>query len=297
MKPTITIEPMNEASEAMFEAFWSTLTPGARSKHTHADAYHFCADEAAANECAQLVLAGTKRATCSMKHWYESGQERRPMVGDLSVITDWSGKPVCIIEITAMDERRYCDVEADFAMAEGENDRTLESWRRIHRDFFSAELKTLGKPFDERIMLVREWFKVVHRPKPPLHEEMTALRSALERAWSAETSTDPQGWADKPPSYGQCTVTALLVQAIWGGEIVRAPVCGRSHFWNVLPDGHHVDLTRDQFPVWCLTGPVEPRSRQYVEGTTRQDGATTAERYLKLLGAPSCAPYRVQING
>lgn len=111
---------------------------------------------------------------------------------------------------------------------------------------------------------------------------LSQLRERLVRAWSAETSTDPDGWSPQCPSRGQCTVTVLIVQNELGGEIVRAFVGPYSHFWNVLPGGVEVDLTRDQFPVW-ISAPVEPRSREYVLSTARADGVTTEQRYQLLL--------------
>ena len=113
--------------------------------------------------------------------------------------------------------------------------------------------------------------------------QLVATRRELERAWSADTSTDPDDWRSSRPSVGQCTVTALLVHDRLGGTILRALVCGHSHFWNRLPDGTEVDLARDQFAVWLLTGPVEVRSREHVLGTRREDGTTTERRYERLV--------------
>lgn len=89
-----------------------------------------------------------------------------------------------------------------------------------------------------------------------------ALASRVRAAWSADTLADPR-WTSSTPSLGQCAVTALVVQDELGGELLRAVVDGVSHYWNRLPDGSELDLTRDQFPVW-VRGPTELRSRVYV---------------------------------
>ena len=39
---------------------------------------------------------------------------------------------------------------------------------------------------------------------------------------------------------------------------------GVSHYFNELPNGSHVDLTRDQFPVTAQFTPAETRTRDYV---------------------------------
>ena len=101
------------------------------------------------------------------------------------------------------------------------------------------------------------------------------LVDAICRAWAADTSSD-MAWTPDQPSTGQCAVTALVVQDYCGGLLVRAVVGGQSHYWNRLPDGHVVDLTRDQFASFKPTN-RELRSRDYVLSFP-----ATAARYLLL---------------
>ena len=53
--------------------------------------------EALANELAELVLRGTKRATAGSVSSYEDEGKRIPMPGDLSIVTNWAGRPLCVI--------------------------------------------------------------------------------------------------------------------------------------------------------------------------------------------------------
>lgn len=87
------------------------------------------------------------------------------------------------------------------------------------------------------------------------------LESALAAAWSPETSSDPSGWSPANPAWGQCAVTALVVQDYLGGELRRGLVGTVSHYWNVLPSGQEVDLTIDQF------GRPKPTVRDVVDRT------------------------------
>lgn len=106
--------------------------------------------------------------------------------------------------------------------------------------------------------------------------ELLALRSRLEQAWCEETSAS--GTYDaRRPSAGQCAVSALVVADRFGGELLRTTCGGESHYYNRLPDGSIVDLTRDQFPVWA-PGEVVVRERSYLEGN-----AKTMARYRLLL--------------
>jgi hypothetical protein len=89
------------------------------------------------------------------------------------------------------------------------------------------------------------------------------LEGQLCRAWSAETSAHQVGWTDDNPARGQCAVTALIVQDVAGGELMRCMVNGQSHYYNLLPTGD-VDYTARQFDRPVDYSRSEPRSRDYV---------------------------------
>lgn len=86
----------------------------------------------------------------------------------------------------------------------------------------------------------------------------------IRLAWSKDTSSDPEGWGPENPAYGQCAVTALVVQDKLGGVLLRAKVGDVSHYWNRTDHGDEIDLTREQFPDGTEIGPGAERSREYV---------------------------------
>jgi hypothetical protein len=92
----------------------------------------------------------------------------------------------------------------------------------------------------------------------------TSLRDALEQVWTAETSADPVNWSANNPAWGQCAVTALILQDLFGGDLIRCKVAGISHYWNRLPSGEEIDLTRDQFREPAESTPAETRTRGFV---------------------------------
>lgn len=112
---------------------------------------------------------------------------------------------------------------------------------------------------------------------PPAKNSVTVLKSVLRSRWCRGTSADPQHWTPANPSYGQCAVTSLIVQDLFGGSLVRAKVSGTTHYWNRLPSGEEIDLTREQFGgvVDILLG--EERARDYVLSFP-----DTARRYREL---------------
>jgi hypothetical protein len=85
---------------------------------------------------------------------------------------------------------------------------------------------------------------------------------AIRASWGHDTSASST-WSPLDPARGQCAVTALVVQDLFGGDLRRGVVEGDSHYWNVLPDGTELDLTREQFSDFRPIS-VEPRSRDYV---------------------------------
>src|SRR4030095_15291684 len=97
-----------------------------------------------ANELADLVLRGTKRATAGLVWVFEARRMPIPKPGDLSVVTWWNGQPVCVIETTRVEIRPYDEVDADFAATEGEGDGSLAYWREGHWRGFSREWQRSG---------------------------------------------------------------------------------------------------------------------------------------------------------
>lgn len=126
-------------------------------------AWHFCDNQADADELAELVLAGVKRATAGALWSYEAEGEPLPQVGDLSIITNWRGDARCIIRATTVEVVPFDQVDADFAAAEGEGDGSLEYWRTVHRAAFGRELEALGRRVEPDMPVVCERFEVVFR--------------------------------------------------------------------------------------------------------------------------------------
>lgn len=112
--------------------------------------------------------------------------------------------------------------------------------------------------------------------------EMRSLEERVRRAWCRETSVDVD-WSPENPAQGQCAVTALVVQDEFGGGLVRCSVGATSHYWNVLPGGREVDLTREQFGAEFSPSKTEARSRSYVLSfpETRRRYALLRERINK----------------
>jgi hypothetical protein len=104
----------------------------------------------------------------------------------------------------------------------------------------------------------------IDRGSQDAESRLATLVAALRTRWTRDTSADQQHWSPENPSYGQCAVTSLIVQDILGGSLLRARVKGTTHYWNRLPSGEELDLTREQFGAVTDIPTGEERPRDYV---------------------------------
>lgn len=111
---------------------------------------------------------------------------------------------------------------------------------------------------------------------------ITLLIQALRKSWSRETCylPDQEKWSPDNPAFGQCAVTALVIQDFLGGEILYCK--HYRHYWNKLPDGTILDLTKDQFGENANPCPDEIASREYILESERAKKVETLKRYLAL---------------
>lgn len=125
--------------------------------------WHFCDNEKDADECAELVLAGVKRATSPSLWWHEANNEPLPEPGDLNIVTNWQGEALCVIETVAVELVPFNKISTEYAALEGEGDKSLEYWKRVHWDYYHRELGETGLFPSEDMLIVCEEFKVVFR--------------------------------------------------------------------------------------------------------------------------------------
>jgi len=118
---------------------------------------------AMADELGALIVQRVKTATCSALWEWEAEGERIPEPGLMTIALDGRNEPLCIVETVEVSIRKYNEVDADFARAEGEGDLSLHYWREAHRRFFSRVLTKIGKQFLPDMPLVCERFKVIYK--------------------------------------------------------------------------------------------------------------------------------------
>lgn len=112
-----------------------------------------------AKELAELVVSGKKTATASLVEFNEKHPEVAPIDEGYSVVTDFNGNPLCVIQTTEIRHLPFMQVDAEFAFDEGEGDQTLEDWREGHWAYFTKEAAENGLEFNKKSLVCCERFR------------------------------------------------------------------------------------------------------------------------------------------
>ncbi len=115
-----------------------------------------------ADELAELVIHGPKRATAGAIIEFEHDGEPLPAVGEHWIVLDGRAQPVALLQTTQIRIGPLTSVDEDFARDEGEGDRTRDWWVPAHREFFARYLPTVPLPYDPDLEMLFERFALVH---------------------------------------------------------------------------------------------------------------------------------------
>jgi hypothetical protein len=109
------------------------------------------------------------------------------------------------------------------------------------------------------------------------------VAAALRRAWSSRTSGM---WTAANPARGQCNVTALLVEELFGGEILKTPLPEGDHFYNRI-DGRRIDLTASQFEAPIAYADLRSNRQEALSGTTSAKYEALKAAFTEAYASPS----------
>jgi uncharacterized protein YhfF len=155
---------MTKKQKQFLNQFFSLIDEKQKEKIKSITVEHFCNNPKDAEALARLVVSGKKTATCSLKYWYDNYSDITvPNIGNIMLVTDFNGNPICITQTTSVEVKRFCEVDEAFALLEGEGDGTLKFWRKTHWQFFSEECLQEGIKPSEDMLLYLEQFKVVYK--------------------------------------------------------------------------------------------------------------------------------------
>lgn len=125
---------------------------------------HFCDNEEDANTCVNLVKKGIKRATSDSLLGLQYRNEKLPKIGDFTIVTDWEGKAQCIVETTKVTLKPFFSIDAEYAQLEGEGDKSLEHWKKVHWEYYRRELEEFERlPRESMFIVCQEFEKIFER--------------------------------------------------------------------------------------------------------------------------------------
>lgn len=172
---------------------------------------------------------------------------------------DYSGNVLCVIEVKVRDAANWI---GDGLLLTAENffpDPSTDDGYKVllARQIRSGVYKPRSKPIlpigtiqnyhynmsfyssDDSVNLIP--IKDYYAGGKRIDSITTLYKLLLQKGWVEETSFDAE-WNPFNPCVGQSPVTALVVQEIFGGTIVRYPWRKRIHYFNRI-DGIDYDLT------------------------------------------------------
>ena len=152
----------DKSVKEMWEHYLISINDDIINTNKNYDSWHFCDNEEDANELAELVKKGIKRATTGLYYFYEIENEELPKEGDLNIITNWQGLAQCIIETKKIKLIPFKDVTEEFSRVEGEGDKSLKYWQKVHINAFNRQLEPHNKKFEEDMLVVCEEFETVY---------------------------------------------------------------------------------------------------------------------------------------
>jgi len=73
------------------------------------------------------------------------------------------GIACCVIEVEKIEIAPFNKVTAEFARIEGEGDKSLEHWRKVHWGYYHRELAGSEFRTKDDMLIVCEYFSVIFR--------------------------------------------------------------------------------------------------------------------------------------
>ena len=145
-----------------WRSYLDSRKPELSTKGLEYEAWAFGNTSEMADDLGDLVKRGVKIATASLAWAYQAEGEPYPEVGELSIILDGRGDPICIVETTDVEVIAFNAVGEKHAFEEGEGDRSLDYWREVHWAFFAEECNSIGREPAGDMPVVCERFRLIY---------------------------------------------------------------------------------------------------------------------------------------
>ncbi|WP_397538340.1 hypothetical protein [Rummeliibacillus pycnus] len=108
-------------------------------------------------------------------------------------------------------------------------------------------------------------------------QNIECLKSALASSWSLASSSK---WCSDNPAKGQCGVTALVVNDLLGGQILKTKLPEGWHFYNMIEHKRY-DFTVSQFSESILYEDIASNRREALMDCNENQYMYLKEKVLK----------------
>jgi len=149
----------NTSAQKLWEEFLDTHTEFADKKLPQIGYYGD--NEEDANILANLVTKDIKRATSHSLLGLQLREETMPKIGDFFIVTDWKGDAKCLVQTTSVKMLPYFSIHTEHARLEGEGDKSLEYWKKVHWDYYTRELEPFKRVPRDSMIIVFERFELM----------------------------------------------------------------------------------------------------------------------------------------
>jgi uncharacterized protein YhfF len=77
------------------------------------------------------------------------------------VVTDWYKIAKAIVEVVKVEQTPFNLITDEYAAIEGEGDKSLEYWKKVHWEYYSREMEEFDEKPTEDMVIVCEQFKTI----------------------------------------------------------------------------------------------------------------------------------------
>lgn len=123
--------------------------------------FYFCDNKKDADKCAELVVMKIKQASSPSVWWFKKYNETFPKIGDIAIVTNWNGDAKAIIRTTKVELVEFRKITPQYAYIEGEGDRSLDYWKKVHWDYYKREMEKFQEYPNEEMEIVCEYFETI----------------------------------------------------------------------------------------------------------------------------------------
>jgi 5-formyltetrahydrofolate cyclo-ligase len=158
------MKPLTKGQAAFWKQWLATLPAHKRPRRAFVEA-GYAGDARGTDALIRLYLDGRKTAGSSLVKDFEAAGDSQPKPGNYWIVLDGRGRPRLINRTKKILVFVFKNVPARIARAEGEGDRSIAHWKRVHRRAYAPFLRRWGISDLDTAEVVTEFFDVVFKPE------------------------------------------------------------------------------------------------------------------------------------